>query len=197
MINTLAARDRRALVIGVVAIGGLVIGLRGVPAWVRWRTEVRATAAEAITQEQRVDAVIAGFSQSLDTLGSRIGRLRKLGPAFITGATPTEAASTLAGLVGEMARSSLVRLDAIELHVDSSGGPTAMPRVRLEAQATADITGLATLLRSLEKGPTLLAVRRVSIRPQSVESPSNQVETLAIHFTVEGLALLTPQTRRP
>ncbi len=191
MIETLAARDRRALIAGVVGIAGLVIVVRGVPAWLRWRQEARATAAEAIVQEQRVKAVIADFSQSVDTLSARAGRFRRLGQAFLPGATSAEAAASLTAIVGEIARSSLVRIDAMELHVDSASRELEMPRVRLEAQATADVAGLAALLRDIETGPTLLAVRSLSVRPQSVENPSSQVETLSIRFTVEGLALLT------
>ncbi|PYP60080.1 MAG: hypothetical protein DMD40_01980 [Gemmatimonadetes bacterium] len=193
MIESLATRDRRALTVGVVTIGALILGFRGVPAWLRWRMDVRASAAEAIAQERRVHAVVAGFSQSLDSLGARAGRFRSMGPAFLTGATPAEAAATLAALVGEIARSSLVRIDALELHVDSATAGYDMPRVRLDAQATADVAGLAALVRNLEKGPTLLAVRRLSVRPQSVESPANQVEALAIQFNLEGLVLLSQQ----
>lgn len=182
-------RDRRALIIGVATIGGLVLSARAVPAWWRWRTEVRASAAEAIAQKRRVEVVVAGFSQSLDSLEARMTRLKRLGPAFLTGATPAEAASMLAGLVGEVARSSLVRLDAIEMRVDTARGRD-LPRVRVEAQATADIAGLAALLQGLEKGPTLLAVRQLSVRPQALDAPANQIESLAIRFTVEGLALL-------
>jgi len=192
MLDTLAPRDRRALLVGVVTIGSLVIGLRSVPAWWRWRGNVRATAAEAIAQDRRVSTVVAGFSKSVDTLAVRVARFRGMGPAFLTGATPAEAASTLAAVVGEIARTSFVRVDAMQLHVDTIAG-SDLPRVRLEAQATADIAGLAAFLRGLEKGPTLLAVRRLSVRPQSVEAPANQVESLAVQFTVEGLALVTKE----
>lgn len=189
-------RDRRALVIGIATIGGLVVCLRAMPAWWRWRTTLRESAAEAIAQQRRVEGVVSRFSQSLDSLDARIARLKSMGPAFVTGATPAEAASLLAGLVGEIARSSLVRLDAIEMHVDSARG-SEMPRVRIEAQATADIAGLAALLHGLEKGPTLLAVRRLTVRPQALDAPANQIETLAIRFRVEALALLRPDGKTP
>lgn len=191
MIELFAARDRRALIAGVVTIAALVVCARAVPAWWRWRADVRATAAEAIDQERRVTTVLAGFSESLDSLGARSGRLRRLGPVFLTGATPTEAASMLAAIIGESARASLVRIDALEIHVDSARG-SSMPHVRVEIQAIGDIAGLATLLQHIEKGPTLLAVRRLAVHPQAVDAPANQVETLALRFTVEGLALLGP-----
>jgi hypothetical protein len=191
MIEALATRDRRALFAGVAVIGGLVFALRGAPAWWRWRGEVRAAAAEAIERDQAVKEVVAGFSQSLDTLGVRIGALREIGPAFLSGATSTEAASMLASVVGEMARSSLVRIDAIELRADSAPATKlAMPHVRAEVQATADIAGLAALLQTLERGPLLLSVRRLSVRAAAVDAPPNQVESLTIQLTVEGLALL-------
>jgi hypothetical protein len=196
MIDALTSRDRRAAIVGVVAIGSLVLGFRAVPAWWRWRADVRETAAEAIAQERRVTGVVAGFSQSLDSLGARVDRLKHMGPAFLTGATPTEAASMLATILGETARTSLVRIDAIEIHVDSASG-SDMPRVRVEAQAVGDISGLAVLLQRLERGPTLLAVRRLSVQPQAVDGPAGQVESLAIHVTIEGLVLPTPRGRTP
>ena len=191
MIDTLAARDRRALALGVAVIGGLLLTLRGVPAWWRWRSEVRARAAEAIRQERTVQAVIGGFSQSLDTLGERVRRLQGMGSAFLAGATPTEAASMLATAVADIARSSLVRIDAIQMRADSvRSGTLEMPRVRVEAQATGDVAGLAALLQGLEKGPLLLSIQRLSVRAAAVDAPANQTESLTIQFTVEGLALL-------
>lgn len=196
MIELLAARDRRALIAGVATIAGLVVCARAVPAWWRWRADVRATAAEAIDQERRVASVLAGFSESLDSLGARARRLRHMGPVFLTGATPTEAASMLAAIIGESARASLVRIDALEIHVDSARG-SSMPRVRVEVQAVGDVAGLAMLLQRIEKGPTLLAVPRLAVHPQAVDTPANQAETLALRFTVEGLALVGPVRDAP
>jgi type II secretion system (T2SS) protein M len=189
MNTSLRLRDRRALLVGLTAIAGLLLAFRGIPAWLRWRSDARATAAEAIAQERRRDAVVTGLARSLDSLEARTERLQQLGPAFVTGTTPAEAASTLAGLVAEMARASLVRLDAIEMKVDSADR-RRLPRVKIEAQATADVAGLAALLRRFEQGPTLLAVRRLSVRAPAVDGAANQPETLALRFTVEGLALV-------
>jgi hypothetical protein len=189
MSDLLVGRDRRALFIGLTAIAGLLLAFRGIPAWLRWRAETRAVAAAAIEQQQRRDAIVAGFAKSLDSLEARTDRLEKLGDAFVMGSTPAEAASTLAGIVAELARGSLVRLDAIEMKVDTSDR-RRLPRISVEAQATADISGLSALLHRIERGPTLLAVRRLSVRAQAIEAAANQPETLALRFTVEGLALV-------
>ena len=189
MIESLATRDRRALIIGVIVIAGLAVAMRALPAWWRWRSDVRANAAEALAQQGRMGAVLGEFSRSLDTLSSRVVALRRLGPVFLTGSTPSEAASMLAVFVGDVARSSLVRVDAIELQVDTARRQD-LPRIRAEVQATADVSGLAALLAHFERGPLLLSVERLSVRPQAVDSPGDQVESLAIRITVEGLALI-------
>ena len=192
--GALGTRDRRAVTVGVLTIGSLVLGLGGIPAWWRWRADMRASAADALAQEQRVSSVVGSFSESLDTLGARVTRLKRLGPAFLTGATPAEAASMLAAILGESARASLVRIDAIEIHTDSVRG-SEMPRVRVEAQAVGDVAGLAALLQRLERGAPLLAIRRLSVQSQAVDAPANQIESLSIRFTVEGLALIPSASR--
>lgn len=191
MTVAIATRDRRALIVGLATIATLVVGLRALPVWWRWRSDTRAAAAEAIAQQRRVSAIVADFSHSLDSLGARVGRLKNMGPAFLIGATPAEASTMLAAIVGDIARSSLVRIDAIATSVDTTGPrELTMPRVRIEVQATGDVAGLAALLQGLEKGPTLLAVQRLSIQPAAVDGPANQVESLSIKLTVEGLVLV-------
>lgn len=181
--------DRRTLVVGVFIVGALFAGLRGVPAWRGWRAEQRAAAADALARAVGIESTVATFSGSLDTLESRTARLVKTGSAFLVGNTEALASSMLAGLLAEAARASLLRLDAVETRVLTSDS-TALPRVVVELRATGDVTGLAALLQKLEGGPTVLAIRRLSVRPESGEHPSSQPELLSIRLTVEGLALV-------
>jgi len=186
-------RDQRALGLGAAAVLGLIAVFRGLPAWRAWRAEARAAAVESITHEARTGVLLAGLAESLDTLEARTAGVRVVGPALLTGETAAAAASNLAALLADVARQSLVRLDAVDVRADTSKAH-ALPRVAVEVQATADIVGLSSLVHALERGPVLLAVRRLSVRPQSVDSPTDQVETLSIRLTVEGLALVqTPR----
>lgn len=196
MTGGLALRDRRALLLGAMVVAGVVVGFRGPPAWRRWRAEARRAAAEMMSRVARTEAALAGFSSSLDSLEARTGRLRNLAPALLSGETPSEAASNLAGVVLELARMSSVRLDAVDVRIDTAGA-LPLPRVTVEAQATADIVGLASLIHAIERGPTLLAVRRLAVRPQTLEGPSDKVETLVVRFTVEGLALIRKEGAMP
>lgn len=185
----LSARDRRTIAVGATVVMGLVGVLRGLPAWRAWRADARAAAVEMLSRAGRTEAVLAGSSQALDTLEVRTARLRQVVPALLAGETPAEAASMLTAVIADVARRSLVRLDAMEVRVDTSDRKS-LPRVSLDAQATADVRGLASLLYSLERGPTLLAVRRLVVQPANVQSPPDQIENLSIRLTVEGLALV-------
>jgi len=185
----LKPREQRVLLLGATIIVALVAAFRGVPAWRRWNAEVRSAAAEAMTRAAHSDAVVGGLSQALDTLEARAATLAKLKSALLGGDTPAEAGSNLAVLVADAARRAAVRLDAVEVRIDTAK-TRALPRVTVDLQATADVAGLAVLLRDLEDGPTLLAVRRVAVRPQNPDVPQNQVELLSVRLTVEGAALV-------
>lgn len=187
--SLLASRDQRALTVGATIVIGLIGGLRGFPAWRTWRTDARASAAEAMARAAHTETVLAGFAESVDTLEARTPRVLGMAPSLVLGQTPAEAAAVLAAAVADLARLSSVRLDAVETRVDTSE-QRQLPLVSLDAQATGDIVGLAALLHRLESGPTLLSVRRIQIRPQNIETPADQAETLAIRFTVQGPALV-------
>jgi hypothetical protein len=189
---TMAPRDRRTLMAGVAAIALLIACFRVVPAWLRWRAALRTEAAEAITYEHRSRDIMRRFAVSLDSLEARAARLQTLGSSLLTGETRQEAAANLTAVLAELARASLVRLDAIEVRSDSAAD-RALSRIRVEAQATADIAGLAGLLRNLQAGPPLLAVRALSVRPQAIDAPADRPELLSIRFTIEGVALVRPR----
>ncbi len=192
---SLTGRDRGTLAAGGAVITVLIIVFRALPAWRTWRGDTRAAASEMLSQARLVEAAVAGFPAAADSLQARITRLLREGPGLVAGDTPTEAAANLAALIAEVARQSSVRLDAVEVHVDTSR-THLLPRVTVDAQATGDIVGLAALLRHLDQGPTLLAVRRLLVRPQATAGPPGQVETLTIRIAVEGLALVPGGDKR-
>jgi hypothetical protein len=67
----------------------------------------------------------------------------------------------------------------------------------MNLQATTDIAGLSAFLRSLEQGPTLLAVRRLGVHPLNPAATRVQVETLSVQLEVEGLALVHAPRKSP
>lgn len=182
-------QDRRALLLGMMCVLGLAVAFRGIPIWQAMRANARAVALETITSAEELELVLSSFDAAMDTLEARIAQLGAISPELLVGETPAGAGSNAEALLAEMARESLVRLDAIEIKVDTTK-TQALPQVTIELQATADVTGLSAFLHRLERGPALLAVRRLAVRSAGVEDSPDQLETLAVQLTVEGVGLI-------
>lgn len=189
MTRTLNPGDRRALLLGAACILGLTVAARGIPLWWALRADRRAEAAETMARAEELASILGTFDEAMDSLESRTAQLSALGPALVAGEAPAVAGSNVEALLAELARASLVRLDAVDIKVDTAG-TRQLPLVTLEVQATADITGLSALLEALERGPALLAVRRLSVRSSSVEAAAAPTESLSVRLTVEGLGLV-------
>jgi hypothetical protein len=188
----LSSRDRHAIIVGVVTIGALVVIARGVPAWRAWhrglhtRTAV-ASAEFAHAQERvRVQPVLA------DSLAARGARLIALAPAILDGESPAAAGATLAGLVSGAAAGAGVRLGAVQIRSDSLQR-AMFTRITIRAEAVGDVRGVTRMLAALERGPTLLAIRALSIDQPEPAAPPEQMEVLRCTLTVEGVML----TRTP
>lgn len=192
----MSSRDRRALLIGAACIAALVVTLRGLPAWYGWRAEARSEAVEVMSRAARTQAVLRAFPETFDTLQARTGRVVDLAPALLIGDTPEEAALILRVAVTYPARAASVRLDQVETRIIAADSQP-LPRLFLDARGTGDVRGLAALLRGLEQGPTMIAVRRLVVAPHNVHTPADQVELLSIEFTVESLALAGKRGEMP
>jgi hypothetical protein len=60
---------------------------------------------------------------------------------------------------------------------------------------TGDIRGVMAMLASLERGPTLLAVRSLSISQPDLTAGDDRVEALHVEIDVEGL-MFNPKAKR-
>ncbi len=173
----LSTRDIRAVALGVGVIGGLLLWFRGLPAWREWARGVEAAAAEREAAVEQVEALLAGFPAGSDSLAARRRRLVDL--------VTVESASALTTLLAEAARLTSVRLDATQAR-SVAGDSVNLPRVAVDAELVGDIAGLASLVRLLETRPELLSLKRLSVRPQGVDGPHDQPETLTIVLTLEA-----------
>jgi hypothetical protein len=145
---------------------------------------------------QRTRATVAGVAAALDSAEARVARFREAGTAVFVVRKPAEAAAGLAGAIREAAGAASIRIVAVESRLDTAG-INRLRQVSATVQAHGDITGLATLLHRIESGTPLLAVRKLSVQPQSVETPQHAAEMLDIRFTVEALALIAGEQRNP
>jgi hypothetical protein len=181
-------RDRRVLATGILTIGAIISASHGIPAWLAWQREARASAMEVETELAHARAGAAARKVVHDSLAARGQRLLALAPALLSGDSPSSAAATLAGLLSGAAAQASVRLGAVQVRPDSVYRG-AFTRVAVRANATGDINGVTQMLLALERGPTLLAIRELSITQPEPGASADRAEALRLELLVEGLML--------
>jgi hypothetical protein len=192
MSGGMSQRDRRALTVGVVSILILVALSRGLPAWSSWRHQAGEDALSTTAERARAEALLTIRRAIGDSLAARNERFVSLAPKLLSGGSPAAAGATLAGLVSGAAATTGVRLGAVQIRPDSAS-PNAFTRISVRADATGDVRGVTKMLSALERGPTLLAVRSLSIDQPEPAATNDHMEALRVTLVVEGL-MLTPHT---
>lgn len=178
-------RDRRALRLGLAAVLGGWLLLRGAPRAV--------TAALALDREVRGRGALlaetraslrgeAGLADSAEII-RRL--LLELAPKVVSGHSPVEAQADLGGRVSLAADRNHLRLLRMEPLPDSI---TAGRLRRLTARATleGDIRGLTGFLKSMVQEPTVLTPTRLVVSAADPASPVSASEVLQGEVTVEG-----------
>jgi hypothetical protein len=182
----MSVRDRRALSIGAAAILGLILLGRGLPALLSWERKeaTRAQAQGAELARARVEIARARAVQ--DSAREHGARIVALAPLLLGGDSPATATATLAGIVSGAAARANVRVGALQLHADTASKSTFV-RVGVRGEVTGDIAGVTAMLASLERGPTMLAIRELSITQPEPAAASDHMEALHVELVVEGL----------
>jgi hypothetical protein len=190
----MSTRDRRALLGGAAALILVLAISRGLPAYLAWQREARSEDAELRRALSSANSVIALSEATRDSTITRGRRVIALAPAILSGDTPNSAGATLAGVLSGAAAQSGVRLGAIQLRSDSLSRD-AFTHIGAHMEATGDIRGVAAMLGALERGPTLLAIRSLSITQPDLLAGDDRVEALRVELDVEGV-MLNPRRAR-
>jgi hypothetical protein len=184
----MTVRDRRALVFGACMILIVLVGRNVVPALFTWQRGVRDAASRNEEKLGRAKLSLGRAARVQDSLKSRSARLVALAPALLGGDSPATASATLAGIVSGAAARSNVRIGALQLSADTATRGV-FTRVSVHGDATGDIAGITAMLSALEGGPTLLAIRELSITQPEPGAPSDHAEALRVELAVVGLML--------
>lgn len=182
-------RDRNALLLGSIVIVIAFALFRGLPAWSRWRIAAATAAIEtshALQDERRRMALLPA---ALDSFDRRLDRMRELGAVLFVGDDLDQVAASLQDVLEEAARIHDVQLHATDIRTDTTAALN-LHRIAADIRATAEVRGLAAFLHELEGPPRLLAVRRLSIRPEHVGARPDELEVLHIRASIEALTLL-------
>ena len=194
MKTLMSARDRRALTFGMGTIAILFAIGKGVPRAFSWERDARSDANHRQGELDRATAEIARANIVLDSAKARGARIIGLAPALIDGDSPATASAALAGIISGAAARSNVKIGALQLHADTASRGTFV-RVGVRGDATGDVAGITGMLALLEGGPTLLAVRELSITQPETSAPADHMEALRVELNVEGLMLRSQKER--
>ena len=178
-------RDRRALLVGGIAIAGAVLGLRVVPWAVRRVTMAHAALRERATLLARAREEIASLLLLRDSAAVLSQALVALAPQVLSGSTPAEAGADLSGrmnLVAARAPAKLERLDP----VPDSSSTGRLGRVRVHAAFETDVRGLIALICAIDAADEVLTLDELRVEAREPGSVQRGPEILTIEITVSG-----------
>ncbi len=187
----IGGRDRRALWVGVASIVLLVGTARALPILREWKAQSRDSASALAQEVARVRATLALNRITRDSLAARQRRFVALAPLLVPGETLALGGAMLASQISGAAMAASVRLGPVQVHTDSASRGV-FSRVGARAEITGDVQGVATFLGIIDRGPTLLAVRELTISQPEPAAAPDRAEVLHVALAVDGL-MLTPR----
>jgi hypothetical protein len=190
----LSARDRRTLVIGVSVVGSLFALGRGLPALMSWQSTRIADATATVGDLTDARAGRRALPTLRDSAREQQARIAAIDSAIVTAPTSSAAAALLASALEEMADEARVKVGAMQLVADSAAAG-AVVQVGVRLTGVADVYGLLELLKAVEGGEALLAVRELAVSQSDPAAPSTKPEALRIDMMVVGMARIAADGR--
>jgi hypothetical protein len=181
-------RERRTVIVGTIIVAAVLLVTRIIPAWTAWIDGERTAAASLMEELDAAQVTVDSLPALLDTLIARNDRYLALAPALVAGETPSAAGVALMSFISGAVTSAGLKPGATQLRVNPSGG-SVFSRISIRGSAEGDVRGVSQFLLAVERGPTLLTVRQLSISQPDPGAGVDRPEALRIEFTVEGLAL--------
>lgn len=179
--------DVRALVFGALTIGALLLVGKGVPA-VRQAITFRASAATLAYERGEVDRRLTSAEKLVRAATLQAEDVhRRLERVLLPGATPAEAAASLAMLIDRYAEDARVRVSSTTAQADTLF-MTAHPIISVRVFATTDVQGLVDLLPRIEGSEFLLGVRELTLTQPEPAAGDDVPGSLRIELVVEALA---------
>jgi hypothetical protein len=178
-------RDRRALVLGSLAVAVGVFVLRVLPWTVRSALagEVGLRQRAALLARAHADlAEASGLRDSAVELGHA---LVGLAPKILSGNSLAEAVADLSGRVNLAASRNQAKLERVDPLTDSTVSGR-LHRVALRAAFECDIRGLVGVLQALTFGKAALTVRELRVTAVDASSADRSPEVLRVDMTVAG-----------
>jgi hypothetical protein len=178
-------RDRRALVLGGIAIAGAILGLRVLPWVVRRVTETHAVLRERATLLARTREEMASLPRLRDSAAVLSQALVALAPQVLSGSTSAEAGADLSGRMNLATSRAPAKVERLDPLPDSSG-EGRLGRVRVHAALETDVRGLIALIRAIDTGNEVLKLDELRVEAREPGTVLRGPEILKVELTVSG-----------
>jgi hypothetical protein len=178
-------RDRRALLIGGIAVAAAVLGLRVLPWAVRRASDAHATLRERATMLARTREEMASLPTLRDSAAVLSQALVALAPQVLSGSSPAEAGADLSGRMNLAASRAPAKVERLDPLPDSSGDGR-LGRVRVHAALETDVRGLIALIRAIDGGDEVLKLDELHVEAPDPGAVQRGPEILKVEITVSG-----------
>ncbi|MDH3496500.1 MAG: type II secretion system protein GspM [Gemmatimonadota bacterium] len=181
-IPPLSPRDRRAVGVGAILLGPLIVWVGVVSPYLRGA----ASARERLTAERELLAreteLVAGAAAFAAAWGDGSQRLLAAAPRLFAGENPAVATAVLARYLHAASKMSRVLLTQVEPAPPVSAGPglLALP---LRVEGETDLEGIMSLLYTLEGGLKLVRVEGLHLRGLRTAGAMSPQEPAVVHFS--------------
>ena len=181
----MTARDRRALLLGGVAIASAVLGMRVMPWAARRATQAHAVLRERTALLARTREEMASLPTLRDSAAVLSQALLALAPQVLSGSTPAEAGADLSGRMNLAASRAPAKVERMDPLPDSSGDGR-LGRVRVHAALETDVRGLIALIRTIDTGDEVLKLDELRVEAPEPGTVERGPEILKVEITVSG-----------
>lgn len=183
---SVSSRERRALAIGAVAIGVLLLVGPGRRAEHDWALRSHFASQRTRAQLRHDGELVHGATAFRDSLTSRRARFRGLTQYLLTADTRAAAGPALAGLASRLSAAASLTVSGMDVQVDSAlSHPLAIATVHMSG--IGDVNGVASFLTHCEASPARIAIRALSIAQPEPAAPNSRMEALRIDVTLSAL----------
>ena len=185
--STMSARDRRAVLLGALALLPWLLYVWGVRPYMAALSDARdQLAAERATLGREQAAIeMARRNPQLQRVAD--SAMRAMRPRLFEGKDDVMASAELASYLGEVAQRARVWLQDASTRPASTTGDGGVRTLRVEIRAESDLLGTLMFLQALENGDKLIRIDRLDI--SRVPRDDQDTETLAIAATIAGFAV--------
>jgi hypothetical protein len=178
-------RDRRALILGAVAVTAAVLLLRVLPWMVRKGIAGHAELKERVALLARTREELGALPDLRDSTAVLTQALLSLAPQVLSGSTPAEAGADLTGRINLAAARAPAKVERLDVLPDTNEAGR-LGRARVHAVIETDVRGLVNFLRALESGEGALTTEELRVLAPDPGSPERVPEILKVEVSVSG-----------